>query len=158
MFSLIAAVGKNRELGNKGGLVFQIKEDMQFFKETTMGHPVIMGLNTFNSLPHALPGRKNYVLTRHPEELPEGVFPVTDLDKFIAENQGSDEEIFVIGGAYVYSEMLPHCNTLYLTEIDASAEADVFFPEFDQTKYDKIILKKGHSHDLNYSFAKYIKK
>jgi dihydrofolate reductase len=133
MFSIIACIGNNRELGNKGGLVFHIKEDMQFFKETTMGHPVIMGDRTFTSLPHALPGRTNYVLTRHPERLPEGVIPVNDIQAFIKEH--SDEEVFVIGGGFVYNEFLPYADNLYLTEVDAEAEADTFFPEFDKSKY-----------------------
>lgn len=158
MFSIIAAVGKNRELGKNNQLVFHIKEDMQFFKETTTGHAVLMGLNTFNSIGKPLPGRDNYVLTRNPEDLPKGVFGVPDLDAFIAENQGPNEEIFVIGGAYVYSEMLPYCDNLYLTEIDAECDADVFFPEFDKSGYNKTIIKRGHSDDLNYTFAKYTKK
>lgn len=155
MFSIIACIGKNRELGNKGGLVFHIKEDMQFFKETTMGHPVIMGDRTFASLPHALPGRTNYVLTRHPERLPEGVVAVNDIEAFIKDH--TDEEVFVIGGGFVYNEFLPYADNLYLTEVDATAEADTFFPEFDKSKYEKTIIKKGQSDDLTYAFAKYTK-
>lgn len=157
MFSIIAAIGKNNELGLKGGLVFHIKEDMQFFKETTMGHPILMGLTTFKSIGRPLPGRKNYVLTHDPEGLPEGVFPVTDLDSFVHENLGSDEEIFVIGGANVYDQMLPYATNLYLTEIDAAADADVFFPLFDKSLYNKTITKRGTSDDLTYAFAKYTK-
>ncbi len=157
MFSIIAAVGKNNELGLKGGLVFHIKEDMQFFKETTMGHPILMGLTTFNSIGKPLPGRKNYVLTRSPEKLPEGVFSVTNLDDFIHENLESSEEIFVIGGASVYKQMLPYAKNLYLTEIDAATEADVFFPLFDKSLYNKTITKRGMSDDLTYAFAKYTK-
>lgn len=155
MFSIIACIGKNRELGNQGGLVFHIKEDMQFFKETTMGHPVIMGDRTFTSLPHALPGRTNYVLTRHPERLPEGVVAVNDIEAFIKDH--ADEEVFVIGGGFVYNEFLPYADNLYLTEVDAEAEADTFFPEFDKSKYEKTIIKKGQSDDLTYTFAKYTK-
>lgn len=157
MFSIIAAIGKNNELGLKGGLVFHIKEDMQFFKETTMGHPILMGLTTFKSIGRPLPGRKNYVLTHNPEGLPEGVFPVTDLDSFVHENLESDEEIFVIGGANVYNQMLPYATNLYLTEIDAAADADVFFPLFDKSLYNKTITKRGTSDDLTYAFAKYTK-
>lgn len=157
MFSIIAAIGKNNELGLKGGLVFHIKEDMQFFKETTMGHPILMGLTTFKSIGRPLPGRKNYVLTHDPEGLPEGVFPVTDLDSFVHENLESDEEIFVIGGANVYDQMLPYATNLYLTEIDAAADADVFFPLFDKSLYNKTITKRGTSDDLTYAFAKYTK-
>lgn len=157
MFSIIACIGKNRELGLKGGLVFHIKEDMRFFKETTMGHPIIMGDRTFASLPHALPGRTNYVLTHHPENLPSDAVPVTDLEEFIGKFADSSEEVFVIGGGFVYNEFLPYADNLYLTEVDAEAEADTFFPEFDKSKYDKTIIKKGNSDDLTYAFAKYSK-
>ena len=157
MFSIIACIGKNRELGLKGGLVFHIKEDMKFFKETTMGHPVIMGDRTFTSLPHALPGRTNYVLTHHPENLPAEAVPVTDLEEFIAKNLNSNVEIFVIGGGFVYNEFLPYAKNLYLTEVDAEHEADTFFPEFDKNLYEKTIIKKGNSDDLTYAFAKYTK-
>ena len=158
MISMIACVGKNRELGLEGGLVFHIKEDMKFFKETTMGHPILMGARTFESLPGVLPGRKHYVLTSHPEKLPSGVVAVTNLASFIEEFRDSEIEAFVIGGARVYSEMLEFADNLYLTEVDASAEADVYFPIFDKSKYDKIELKKGSQDDLNYTFNKYIRK
>lgn len=157
-FSIIACVGKNLELGINGGLVFQIKEDMAFFKETTMGHPVIMGDRTFFSLPKALPGRTNYVLTHNPEKLPEGVIAVDDLEDFIARFKDSDEEVFVIGGGFVYNEFLPYASTLYLTEVDATAEADVFFPHFNPEEYNKTIIKRGSCDDLNFAFAKYTKK
>lgn len=157
MFSLIAAVGKNNELGRAGKLVFNIKEDMKYFKETTTGHAVFMGYNTYKSLPGLLNNRKNYIFVHNDTDAPDGAYPVTDLEKFISDNVNSDEEIFVIGGARVYSEMLPFCKTLYLTEINASADADVFFPQFDKTKYNKTIVKEGSDHDLSFAFAKYTK-
>ena len=156
MISLIAAIGKNRELGRGQDLVFHIKEDMQFFKDTTMGHPILMGAKTFASIGRALPGRTNYVVTRHPEFLPDTVEPVRDLRQFLESWRDSEAELFVIGGAMIYSEALPYAKNLYLTEIDASAaDADVFFPNFDQTKYSREVIKKGKDDDLTYSFVKY---
>ena len=155
MISIIAAIGKNRELGLKNGLVFNIKEDMKYFKETTTGHPVIMGLNTYNSIGHPLKNRKNYVASFHATNLPEEVTQVTDLHAFLKDHQTTNEEIFVIGGATIYRESLPYAKHLYLTEIDSAAEADVFFPEFDKKKYDKTVIKKGQQDDLTYSFVKY---
>ena len=158
MISMIACIGKNRELGLSGELVFHIKEDMRFFKEKTMGHPILMGARTFESLPGILPGRKHYVLASHPEKLPPEVVAVTDLASFVEEFQNSTTEAFVIGGAYVYAEMLPFADNLYLTEVDAETEADVYFPDFDKSKYDKIELKKGNQDDLTYTFNQYAKK
>lgn len=158
MFSIIACIGKNGELGLNGDLVFHIREDMKFFKEMTMGHAVLMGAKTFESLPGALVGRKNYVVTHHPEKLPEGVVAIKDLDGFIQEHLDSDEEIFVIGGAGIYTELLEFSDTLYLTEVNKTAHADVYFPQFDKTMYNKSIIKEGYQDDLAYSFVKYTRK
>ena len=156
-FSIIACVGKNGELGRDNDLIFKISEDLAFFKETTLGHPVIMGKNTFKSIGRALSGRKNFVITSHPEDLPEDVTPVTDLEDFIVKNQ-SKEEIFIIGGASVYQAFLPYADTIYLTEVDATAPADVYFPKFNPDLYDKISIKEGSEQGLNYVFSKYTKK
>lgn len=157
MISIIAAVGKNNELGLNNELVFHIKEDMQFFKETTTGHPVLMGKKTFESIGRPLPNRKNYVAAFSSEELPEGVIPVHDLHQFLKDHQDTKEEVFAIGGATIYREALPYASTLYLTEIDAETEADVFFPDFDKSQYSREVIKKGKDHDLTYSFVKYLK-
>ena len=158
-FSLIAAVGENNELGKKGGLVFKIPGDLKFFKATTIGHPVFMGLNTWRSLPGKLPGRDHYVLTYNPEDVPEGITPITDLEAFIKEHQDSDEEMFVIGGGMVYKQMLPYCQKLYLTEVHASDnKADTFFPDFDKSQYTREVLAKGEDNDIKYDHVLYTKK
>ena len=157
MFSIIAAIGKNRELGKKGGLVFNIKEDMKFFKDTTTGHKVVMGYKTWKSLPKKLPNRENMVVSY--EEVKDADFTITDLSDFITRNENTDEEIFICGGGMIYAEFLKHAKNLYLTEIDASVpDADVFFPQFNKSEYTKTIIKKGSENDLNYTFVKYIKK
>ena len=157
MFSIIAAIGKNRELGKNGGLVFHIKEDMKFFKDTTLNHKVVMGYKTWSSLPNKLPKRKNIVVSYEPVK--DADLTIDNLSKFIKENKDTDEEIFIIGGGMIYSEFIKYAKNLYLTEIDASVQdADVFFPDFNKSKYDKTIIKKGSENDLTYTFAKYIKK
>ena len=156
--SLIAAVGKQKELGLDGDLVFHIKEDMEFFRQTTLGHPVLMGRKTFASIGKPLPGRQNYVVTRHPEDLPNGVEPVRELRQFLAQYSEAETELFVIGGESIYKEALPYAKTIYLTEIEANARADVFFPDFDATQYERRILKEGRDHDLVYAFVKYTRK
>lgn len=155
MISIIAAIGKNKELGKDNKLVFHIKEDMQFFKSTTTGHAVLMGKKTFESIGRPLSHRTNYVAAFSTEELPTDVHPVNDLHQFLKSHQDTDEEIFVIGGATIYREALPYARTLYLTEIDATADADAFFPDFDRSNYSREIIKKGKEDDLVYSFVKY---
>src|SRR5574344_1446898 len=157
-FSLIAAVGKNRELGKKGGLCFRIPGDLKFFKETTMGHPVFMGKTTFYSLPKMLPGREHYVLSLEKIENP-AVHQVSNLDKFVDEHKNDDVEYFVIGGGSVYKQMLPYCQKLYLTEVNATdAEADTFFPEFDKNSYNREYLYSNHDGQLSYDHILYTKK
>ena len=157
MFSIIAAIGKNNELGKNGDLVFHIKEDMKYFRDTTKGHKIVMGRKTWESLPGKLPNRENIVISRHPVDGADAT--ITDLDEFIKQNENTNEEIFIIGGGMVYATFLDHAKNLYLTEIDASAPAaDTFFPDFDKSKYEKTIIKKGSENDLTYAFVKYTKK
>ena len=154
MFSIIAAVGKNNELGKKGDLIFHIKEDMQFFKETTTGHTVVMGFKTWESLPKKLPNRKNIVVSFEEIEGPDEC--VTDLVQFIKDNENTDEEIFVIGGGSIYAQFIDHTKRIYLTEIDGEdSEADVFFPTFDKSKYKRTVLQKGNSGKLSYEMCRY---
>lgn len=155
MISIIAAIGQKNELGLKGNLVFNIKEDMKFFKKTTMGHPVLMGKKTFESIGRPLPGRDNYVAAFKAEDLPSNVTPVHDLHAFLKKHQSDEPEYFVIGGATIYREALPYAKNLYLTEISATTEADAFFPEFDKSKYQKEIIKEGSENDLTFCFTKY---
>ncbi|MBQ9180771.1 dihydrofolate reductase, partial [Candidatus Saccharibacteria bacterium] len=153
-------VGKNLELGKDNKLLFNIKEDMKFFKESTMGHPILMGRKTYESIGRALPGRTNYVITRHPEDLPTDVEPVKDLKEFLEKYQNEEKvELFVIGGAMVYTEALKYADKLYLTRIDKEVpDADTRFPNFNEDDYEKIMLTKGSQDDLNFEIIKYIKK
>lgn len=154
MFSIIAAVGKNRELGKKGNLIFHLKEDMKFFKETTMGHKIVMGRKTWESLPFKLPGRANIVVTSRDIEGPDEI--IHDIRSFIAENKDTDEEIFVIGGGKIYAEFLPFSSRIYLTEVLAEdKDADTFFPEFDKTKFTRKIIKEGKENDLAFAISLY---
>ena len=167
-FSIIAAIGKNRELGKEGGLVFNIPGDLRFFKQTTMGYPVVMGRTTFLSLPRLLPGRKHYVLSPDEEPtFPEEVTVLHDLNQFIKDHQNDSQEFFIIGGGSIYQQFLPYCDKIYLTEVDGEdAEADVYFPDFDKTKYtveklgqnSDIIEDKEGIHELNYIHNLYQKR
>lgn len=137
--SMIAAVGKNLELGKNNNLIWHFKEDMKFFKDTTMGHTVVMGRKTFESLPKALPGRKNIVISSNAEYQAQGATVVTSVEEAL--QIAANEEIFVIGGGKIYAEFLPYADKLYLTEIDAECEdADTYFPQFNKSEYIKEII------------------
>lgn len=156
MLSLIAAIGENGELGYKGDLCFHIREDMKFFRNTTMGHKVLMGRKTWESLPTGgLPGRENIVVSRN--EMRGVDWVVNDLEWFLKENANTEEEIFVIGGGMIYATALPYAKQLYLTEVEAVAEADTFFPDFDRTKYTREVIREGEEDGLKYKIVKYTK-
>ena len=156
MFVIVAAVGKNRELGKDNDLIFHLKEDMRFFRKTTTGHKVVMGRKTWESLPGKLKNRENIVVSR--QNFPGPDLIIHDLPNFITKNQATPEEIFIIGGASTYESFLPYAKKLYLTEIAASTpDATVFFPNFDQSHYAKTVIKEGKEDDLAYQIIKYIK-
>ena len=155
MFIIIAAIGKNHELGHKNQLVFRLKEDMKFFRETTTNHKIVMGHKTWDSLPGKLKDRTNIVISRH--EVPDADQTITDLQPFIDANKDTDEEIYIIGGGTVYHQFLPYTKYLYLTEVDASdSSADTFFPEFNRRNYTREVIKKGSENGIGYSITKYI--
>ena len=156
MISMISSVGKNNELGKKNGLIWHFKEDMKFFKDTTMGHTVVMGLNTYRSLPGDLPGRHIIVVSYDPLD---GVETVNGIESIIEKYKDSKEEIFICGGASIYKQFLPYANKLYLTEIDAEDnEADTFFPDFDKNEWNKKILEEKKQNDIIFKMYLYERK
>lgn len=154
--SAIAAVGKNGELGKNNDLIWHFKEDMKFFKDTTMGSTVLMGRNTFESLPKALPGRRNIVITSNISYSPEGAEAAASVEDALEMCRG--EEVFVIGGGRVYAELLPYCEKLYLTEIDAECkDADTYFPAFDKSLYKREKLTDFEVNGIHFSHILYTK-
>lgn len=132
--ALIAAVARNGVIGRGGQLPWRISADLQFFKTTTMGKPMIMGRRTFESIGKALPGRTNIVVTRNSEFAADDVEVAGDLDQALASAAAvGAEEVLVIGGGEIYAAALPRADRLYLTEVHIDAEGDVSFPVFDRT-------------------------
>lgn len=155
--SIIAAVGKNLELGKGNDLVWHFREDMKFFKETTTGNTVIMGRKTFESLPHALPNRRNVVITTNADYVAEGAEVVTSLEA--AMELTKNDNVFIIGGGTIYTAFMPYATKLYLTEIDATDdEADVFFPSFDKENYTREQLTDFTVDGINFKHILYTKR
>ena len=139
MISLIACVGKNREIGRQGDLCWRFKEDLRFFRDKTIGHKVVMGYNTYKSLGFkALPNRENYVLSRESLPNPDVITILPNEEAMlVSEMENSLEEWFVIGGGKVYRQFISIADRLYLTEVDSTCEeADTFFPEFDKKEFE----------------------
>jgi len=138
--SIIAAIGKNREIGLNNDLLWSISEDLQNFKKITMGHYLVMGRKTFQSLGKELKGRKIIILTSDPYLTAGDHFIAHSIQEaiYLAEKNGEDE-LMICGGAKVYKDFLDAADTMYLSKVDWEGEADTFFPEFDENKWN---LKK----------------
>ena len=154
---MICAVGKNREIGFKNTLLWDLKGDMKHFVQTTKGKTVIMGETTYHSLfIKPLPNRHNIVLTINKELDAPGCEISFDLKAIAEKYQNSEEEVFVIGGASIYKQFLSYASKLYLTLIDDAPEADTFFPDYSEFKISnegEILEENG----IKYKFAELIK-
>lgn len=154
--SIIAAVAKNLALGYENKLIYRLPDDMKRFKALTTGHTVVMGRNTFNSLPKgALPNRRNIVLSRTQKEF-AGCECFVSLAEALR-HCSDDEQVFIIGGASVYEEALTLADRLYMTEVDdVPAHADVFFPPYSSWKE---VLRTPHPadgrHSQSFAFVDY---
>lgn len=159
--ALIAAVAQNNAIGINNKLIYWLPNDLKRFKELTTGHTIIMGSNTFRSLPKgALPNRRNIVLSRKESEF-AGAEHFTSLEEALA-NCIDEEIVYIIGGEQLYKTALPIADILCLTEVkDTPAQADAFFPAFDKKEWEVIeqtehTADEKHSHD--YSFITYLRR
>jgi dihydrofolate reductase len=141
--SIIAAIGQNCELGKNNELIWRISPDLKRVKELTTGHPIIMGRKTFDSIGHPLPNRTNIVISRA-QTCIEGCLVFDTLEKGLEAARAIDtEEIFIFGGASIYTEALSHTDRLYLTQInETDANADTYFPDY--STFTKIITEDKH--------------
>lgn len=135
--SIIAALGRNRAIGYQNQLPWRLPADLQRFKQLTLGHHILMGRKTFESIGRPLPGRTSIIITRQPDYAAEGCLIAHSLEEAIALAQARDEqEAFVIGGADIYAQALPQADRMYLTFVEAEPEADAFFPAFQETSWE----------------------
>lgn len=144
---LVAALARNRVIGDAGGMPWHLPADLRHFKAVTMGHPVIMGRRTFESIGRALPGRSNIVISRSRPELPDGVLLAGSLDAAI-ELTGADQ-VMVIGGGQIYREALERADRLELTLIDALVEGDTMFPQWPQAAWRLVKMQSRPADDAN---------
>lgn len=134
--SLVVAVAENGVIGSDNDLPWRLKGDMNHFKATTMGKPIIMGRKTYDSIGRPLPGRTNIVMTRSGVDLPEGVVRVSSLEEAFRAAKACDaEEACVTGGAEIYALALPYAHTLHFTRVHMDADGDTLFPQFDEAEW-----------------------
>lgn len=156
--TMIAAIGKNNELGKDNQLLWHLPEDLNFFKEQTMGKPIIMGRKTLESLPRLLPGRLHLVLTHQDLEETEQIKVFHTTEDLLNYIETLNQEVMVIGGAQVYKQMLDQAEKMLLTEIDDSKAADAYFPTFDKQDWDCKILSSHEEGEVKYKHLSYTRK
>ena len=155
---IIAAIGKNNELGKNNDLIWHIKGDMRFFKENTINHHVVMGKNTFLSLPGMLKDRIHLVLNDDDYKFPDDVIVIRSIEEFYEKAKTIDDDIYVIGGASIYKQFIDKADELILTEIeDECLDADVYFPSIKYEDYEKTIIEEHMDSNPAYRHVIYKK-
>ena len=159
----IAAADKNWGIGSKGKLLVSIPEDMKFFRSTTMGKTVVMGRKTLESLPGGRPlkDRDNIVLTKNSAYRCDGAKVVHSVEELLSAVEDiPSEDVYVIGGGSIYKELLPYCDTAFITRLDYSYEADTYFPDLDASPEWELFDEGEEAtyYDLIYNFCVYKRK
>ena len=160
VIAIIVATAKHRVIGQGNDIPWYCPADLQYFKKTTLGTPVIMGRKTWDSLKiQPLPGRENIIITRDPAFTAKGCVIVNSIELAL-EHVAQVEKIFIIGGAMIYEQMLDHADELYVTEIDAEVGGDRYFPVIDQHQWCLDRAEKYSADDrnpYNMVFKRYIR-
>lgn len=158
---IIAAIGKNRELGANNALLWHIPEDMKFFREVTRGACVVMGRLTYESIGRPLPGRRNIIISHNPGFCPEGTEVFALLEEALGAAASGEREVFIIGGASVYRQALEKglADEMLLTEIDGEfPSADAYFPEFDREKWRAELLDEADDGGYLCRWVRYLRR
>jgi dihydrofolate reductase len=150
---VIAAVAANGVIGRGGQLPWRLPDDLRYFKSLTMGHPILMGRRTFESIGRPLPGRRSIVVsTTLPDPAPAGVERARSLEEALEMTEGAGGAVFVIGGAALYAAALPRARVVHLTELDEPVKGDVVFPPFDRSAW-RCVSDVPHPRDDRHAFA-----
>ena len=151
---IIVARAKNGVIGVDNQLPWKLPEDLKHFKETTLGSPIIMGRNTWESLGRPLPGRRNIVVSRNSRYAAEGAEVFTTLDDAIDACSGTDK-VFIIGGAQIYEQAMNMADTLIVTEVDIEVVGDAHFPHIDPENWEEIARESRNNGQLAFDFVTY---
>lgn len=160
--SIIAAIGKNNELGANNSLLWKLNDDLKLFKQLTMGHCIIMGRKTFESIGRALPGRINIVVTTGKIDV-EGIFVAIDLNHAVElARESGDDEAFIIGGGQIYGYAIDLADKLYITHVDAEfPKADIFLPPINYDEWeltDSKLFDKSEKNEFAFEYKAYLRK
>jgi dihydrofolate reductase len=153
MLSAIVAMDRNRVIGYHNQMPWSLPADLQHFKEITMGHPIIMGRNTYESVGRVLPGRDNIVVTSRPFEGPENLIVVDSITAAL-DKVSTASEAFIIGGQQIFEQVMPYVQRVYLTIIDQSFSGDTYFPELSEGEWETVDTETHEADEKNqYNYA-----
>ena len=161
MISFLWAEDQNGLIGKENDLPWRLPADLKYFKDTTMGHPIVMGRKTYESIGRPLPGRTNIILTRDPEYQAEGCLVFHSKDSLLQWIEAYGSEVFITGGSDIFRLFLGEVDRLYVTKICASFEGDTYFPKIDWESWELISSEKGPRNEKNpydYEFELYERK
>ena len=148
----IVAMASNRVIGRDGDLPWRLKEDLRFFKRTTMGHAILMGRKTWDSIGRPLPGRRNIVISSSLDPAPEGVEILRSTDSVSGLMEQAESDVYLIGGAEIYRQLLPQCQEILLSYVYEEHEGDTWFPGFeDEFEYVETLEKHDQFEIRRYS-------
>jgi dihydrofolate reductase len=154
MICLIVAMAENRTIGAEGKIPWRIPGEQAYFKRVTMGHPIVMGRKTYESIGKPLPGRPNYIVTRNPNYVAEGCHVVHEIAPLL--ELAKSQDVFVIGGAEVYKLFLPYADRVYQTVIHRDYDGDAHFPELEG-RWELVESRPGPSDVVPHTFQVYQK-
>jgi len=149
LISFIVAMDENRVIGKENQLPWHLPADLKFFKQVTMGHPIVMGRKTHESIGRVLPGRENIVISRNPVYHAQGCTILNSVEEFLKLSRARDDEFFVIGGAEIFKAVFPYVDRLYITLIHERFSGDTYFPEFTIKDWELVSIQKGTKDEKN---------
>ena len=155
MIAIVVAAAENNVIGKDNGLIWHLPADLRHFKQITMGHPILMGRKTFESIGKPLPGRTSVIITTQKDYEAEGCLVAHSVAEAVEQARQLDEDLYIIGGANIYEQTLPITDRVYLTRVHAAFDGDVYFPELDEEDWETVEQEHHEPDEKNkypYSF------
>ncbi|WP_242920474.1 dihydrofolate reductase [Pontibacter liquoris] len=156
MIAIVVAVAENNVIGKDNQLIWHLPADLKHFKQITMGHPMLMGRKTYESIGKPLPGRTTIIITTQPDYTAAGCLVAHSIEEALKTGRELDQQLYLIGGAEIYKQALPHVDTIYLTRLHHTFEGDTYFPELKAEDW-QVVSEENHTPDeknkYSYSFV-----
>jgi dihydrofolate reductase len=154
MIAIVVAAAENNVIGKDNGLIWHLPADLRHFKQITMGHPILMGRKTYESIGKPLPGRTSIIVTTQKDYEAEGCIVTHSLQEALEKAKQLDEAIYIIGGAEIYKRALPLTDTIYLTRLHHTFDGDVYFPELKEAEWESMEQEHHEPDEKNkYSYS-----